>query len=288
MEIDMWNSLPIRAHAAQLVVASSTLLFALTLPAQQRRVVGVYDTDFPTPVFDGQVGVKDQSSLTAVNNFLKATNTASHQDITLDGSIMTDPSSGATEKQATLVLETTRRFRFDVQGQEGAVSTRTDGMTGALRREDASILRTPMDAAGAGLLMTPWVLADALSDQRAALRDGGTASIQGQLLHKVTFSRPPCPPLSACPIYLERQRLITDLYFDTRSDLLIKSVDEIRLSDISPAKAIRVITYGGYRTVRQSLVPFEYSETLGGQFNWVFAVSTVTFGAPHDASYFTF
>lgn len=287
MEIGMRHFTAGRTQSVHSVVTLSLMLCALCLPAQQRRILGVYDTDIPAPTFAGPVGAKDQAALAALKNYLKTTNTGSYQDITLDGNILTDTSAGSVIEHATLVLEPVRRFRFDIQGQTGAVSTRIDGMAGALHRENAQVQLIPTETAFAGILISPWMLLDALDNPQVTVRDSGTASIQGQPLHKVTISRTPCLS-SVCPNYLKRVQLNTDLYFDTRSGLLIKSVDDIRLSEASPAMALRVISYGGYKQVSQSLVPFEYSETIGGQRSWVFVVSTADFADPHDASFFTF
>jgi len=130
-------------------------------------------------------------------------------------------------------------------------------------------------------------MSESLSDPRVSISDGGETVIEGKSLFKVVFRRPVCA-LSGCPEYLQRLRLTTDLYFDSHSYLLMKSVDEIRLSETSMAKVLRVITYGEYRQADQSLVAHQYAETLDGQLSWTFAASRISLGKPHDQSHFHF
>jgi hypothetical protein len=239
------------------------------------------------PTFEGPEGVKDSSALRVVHGYLKETSLGQSASMIVDGQIVIGEPASREEGDATWTLEAGGRFRFDIHTSTGSVSTRIDGMSGSLQREDMNILRIPMETAAAGPLITPWTMSESLSDPRVSISDGGETVIEGKSLFKVVFRRPVCA-LSGCPEYLQRLRLTTDLYFDSHSYLLMKSVDEIRLSETSMAKVLRVITYGEYRQADQSLVAHQYAETLDGQLSWTFAASRISLGKPHDQSHFHF
>lgn len=81
---------------------------------------------------------------------------------------------------------------------------------------------------------------------------------------------------------------VLDLYFDSTSHLLLKSADYVQLDTSDRQHYVRVVTYGDYREVDQTLIPHQYSQTLNGQKQWTLQLAEVHLSPATDASYFQF
>ncbi|MGH9607450.1 MAG: hypothetical protein ACRD3N_17310 [Terracidiphilus sp.] len=252
----------------------------------KRMIFGQYDQAFTFPRMVGVPGQKDSVALNAVQLYLGASSHGEWPGFDATGIMVVGTGEQKSEIPATLTIEPGGLYRLDLTTPYGIRSERVEGATGAMRSEDGKTVPLPALAVASGIIPLPSTLADAATDARDSLIDGGTVEVEGARLHKITFirplfpesgnSQPPAPPL------------ITDFFFDSTSHLLIKSVDAVLLSPNSAAHHLRVIAYDDYRPVSGIIIPFRYTETVDGRLAWSLQFTNVTAGSNHGAEYFRF
>jgi hypothetical protein len=252
----------------------------------KRMIFGQYDQTLAFPKMTGVAGQKDSAALSAVRLYLAASSRGEWPGFDATGTMAVGTGEQRSEIPAALTIEPAGLYRLDLTTPYGIRSERVDGAAGAMRSEDGNTVQLPALAVASGMIPLPSTLADASTDNRDSLIDGGIVEVEGARLHKVTFIRPlfsesrsaqpPAPPL------------ITDFFFDPTSHLLIKSVDAIVLNPNSSARHLRVITYDDYRPVSGAIIPFRYTETVDGRSAWSLQFTNVTAGSNHGAEYFHF
>jgi hypothetical protein len=259
------------------------------LQAQQRTLTGVYDRSINLPTFEGRDGQQDASAIQALEEYVSATGLGRSGSVTLQGDIVISPDSQRQQGTATLTVEGSNRFRFDIHTSTGNVSTRIEGLTGSIQRDEQGVYRMPAETAMSGAIISPWTIETLLKDERLSVENRGIVSVDGSSLLKITLHRPLCLHAGGCAPDLQKLRLTTDLYLDPHTHLLIKSVETVRLSEQLPTRSLRVITYGDYHQLNgAAMVPFEYRETLNGQLIWNLTTTEASIGNRHEQSYFRF
>ena len=272
------------------MLAGLLLLASLqTLHAQQRNLTGVHDRSISLPVFEGRDGQQDASAVQALEEYVSATGMGRSGSVSLQGDIVISPDSQRQQGTATLTVEGSNRFRFDIHTSAGNVSTRIEGLTGSIQRDEQGVYRMPAETAMSGAIISPWTIEALLKDGRLSVVNRGVVSVDGSSLLRITLHRPLCLHAGGCAPDLQKLRLTTDLYLDPHTHLLTKSVETIRLSEQLPTRSLRVITYGDYHQVNgAAMVPFEYRETLNGQLIWNLTATEASIGNRHEQSYFRF
>jgi hypothetical protein len=257
--------------------------------AQQNRLLGPHDRAIDIPFYQGADGQKDASAIEILQEYLTATDVGESGSLTLQGSILISPDSKREQGTATLAVEGSNRFRFDIQTSTGSVSTRVDGFTGAIQRQGQNAIRIPAETAMSGAFITPWLIRTLLNDTRLSVVNRGMVSVDGNSFLKLTLHRPLCLGIGRCSPELQRLRLTTDLYLNPTTHLLVKSAEQVRLSEQLPTRSLRVITYQNYNQVNgTAYVPSIYEETLNGQQVWIFNVAQASIGSQLEQSYFRF
>jgi len=121
--------------------------------------------------------------------------------------------------------------------------------------------------------------------KNAALLDHGIASNSGQSLHRLTLE---LSSMSWDSVRKSQAILPVDLYFDPATHLLIKSACYVFIPGGKQIPFLSVVTYGDYRRVGASMVPFLYSETLDGQPYRTVQLSAVQLTPNFPTDYFQF
>jgi hypothetical protein len=260
------------------------------------RIYGPADADVVTPAMTGPLGQYDPGALSEMIDHLKAVSgTTAWSDMQAMGEI-TYPGSAQTNA-ATLSILNIDRFRLDVTTPQGLTSTRIAGRMGAMQTASGNKLYLPEATAALGLIAFPRLRAMTFSDGNSSLIDDGLAMVGGKQLHRVTLVYPLYRPrtvvvttaaansaASPSPV----KKLAEDLYFDPATHLLIKSVDVVLLPGPNNQRFVRCTTYGDYREVKGSQIPFQISQSLNGQMEWVLQLSSVSLGVGLKTATFVF
>lgn len=259
------------------------------VPAQHLGITGKHDQMIAAPSYSGPDGKVDAQSARALQDYVAASALDNTSGITLQGDMIADPDANRTRSSATVYIESGNRFRFDIQAPTGNVSSRVEGQSGAIQRDQKGLVSIPQETAMSGAFVTPWIIQSILKDKRSSSVYVGVVAVDGENLIKVTLNRPLCVQDRGCPQQMQALRQAMDLYFAPQTHLLIKSAELIRLSERSSNKSLRVTTYRDYRkTDGAALLPYEYSETINGQLVWEFKAGEVSIGAQHAQSHFRF
>jgi|GEM_PF-3816834 len=252
----------------------------------KRMIFGQHDQAFTFPRMAGVPGEKDSVALNAVQLYLAVSSHSEWPGFDATGTMVVGTGEQKLELPATLAVESGGRYRLDLRTQYGIRSERVDGATGTIQSEEGNTVQLPALTVASGMIPLPSTLANSATDIRDSLIDGGMVEVESDRLHKITFVRPLfSKSRNAQP---SAPPLITDFFFDSKSHLLIKSVDAIILTPNSSARHLRVITYGDYRQVSGATIPFRYTETVDGRLAWSLQLTNVTVGSNHGAEYFRF
>jgi hypothetical protein len=116
--------------------------------------------------------------------------------------------------------------------------------------------------------------------------DRGHVQIGGRNLHRITVGEPIADnqQANADP----SRTTLVDLYFDTASHLLVKSVAAIQLDSADRARYIQVLTYDDYRKAQNSLIAFRFHQSLNGQSAWTLQLSKIELTPDTNTSDFYF
>jgi hypothetical protein len=133
----------------------------------------------------------------------------------------------------------------------------------------------------AGILAFPRLWGEALGSPQISLRDDGLFEGTAQTLHRITIEYPYAYSSNG-PI----PTVATDLYFDPSSNLLLLSVDNLRVKE-NPNKLFqRVTSYGNYQLLSGVLFPTTIQQTVDGQPQWTLQISQVTTNTnPSDSTF---
>jgi hypothetical protein len=220
----------------------------------------------PIPVPTNKLGQFDAAALSEVFEHLKTVGTAPWTGMQASGTITF--AGDATLYNASLTIEGGRRFRLDTQTGNGPLSIRIDGRMGGTQEPDGRVVFLSNEAAASGMFQFPLLRVSDLQSSSSVL-DHGMVNSDGATLHRITVERPLVPATET----KSGKTFATDFYFDRESHLLVKSVNSITLSGVKSNALLRVITYEDYRPIDGVLIPFRYTEVLGGQKQWALQLS---------------
>jgi len=190
--------------------------------------------------------------------------------------------------QATVTIFGTTKFRLDAQAPKGNMSIRIDDTYGMLQEADGRTFPLVPETAGTGLFQFELPRVPEFPDKAScacSLIDHGMVTYNGQSFHQITYE------FSLNQDYVEGQTpetVTTDLFFDVTTKLLSKSSNLIRIDGAGNHEFQRVISYDDYRPVGDSLVPFQYTQTLNGQKQWTLKLSDVQLNPGVPSNYFAF
>jgi hypothetical protein len=276
------SGLPIRRRCLR-ALKCSCLLMLVSLPlsllqAQTdfTRIYGPVDRDVSVPSATGLFGHVDPAASTEILEHIAAVGASPWQDMSASGKITYPLGDTSEADSATLTIFNGDRFRLDVQTPQGTRSTRIVGGSGATLRSDGSKDFLLPFTAAQGLVAFPQLRVATFPTSQTSLYDKGLQSVDGTTLHRLAVEHPLGKPPSALPSAKATvpPSVVTDLYFDPASHLLMKSVASIKLSGMG-SDFIRCTTYEDYRKVGAVLVPFRISESLNGQVQWTLQLDSV-------------
>lgn len=187
---------------------------------------------------------------------------------------------------ATLWIRGDRKFRLDVQKPKGPSSLRMNGLSGGIQHEDGRTRPLDIGSTIVGLFAFPRLLKSGFPTTNITLIDQGAITVNGATLHRITMGIPWHvwqPANQQHPA-----TTVVDLYFDPRSNLLVKSAALVNGSTSEPARYLRVIGYGDYRMTNGMNLPYLYSEQFSGQLLWTLQLDSIQFQAGMTDSDFRF
>ncbi len=235
----------------------------------------------PTPTPSGVLGHIDAAALKEVGAHRLAVGGLPWTGMQGTGQITFGASS--TAYSVTLSNFGPRAFRLDVTTPKGISSTRINGFVGKVQESDGTTTAMATDNCLAGLFSFELVRATPLSSPTLTLTDGGTSTIEGVVLHRVTLER---ATMGHNPTTKQRQTVAVDLYFDPSTHLLVKSRAPVDIG--RNVRLVSDVTYGDYRPVGTVMVPFHFAETIDGQQYRSLQLSAVTLVPTLDSTLFTF
>lgn len=243
---------------------------------------GSLDADVPIPASTGILDQQEAGALAELAGHQTAVGSSTWSGMQATGTIIY-AGQNSPAYAATFSSLGSDMYRPDLQTSKGQTSTRIHGLMGKMQGGDMQV--SPMDpnAALAGLF--PFALLRSTEFQATTLIDHGLTNIGGVELHRITLER---ASLGNNPVTKARNTLATDFYFDPTSHLLVKSAAFAPTDSNTRSRSLTVVTYGDYRTVGSSLVPFRYTETIAGQAALTLQLSNVQLNPALNSTYFEF
>jgi hypothetical protein len=261
------------------------------------RIYGAVDRDIAEPQPAGTLaalGKIDPMALSEVTSHLAAVGASPWTDMQATGSIAF-PGAGNTNDEidnASLSILGEHDYRLDITTAKGLRSLRIAWIAGAAEEEDGSKAYLPIATAALGLMAFPRLRAAGFPGSDLSLTDDGSINEDGAVLHRVTLEYPlleRSANLTSSPqAGSSGQTVAVDLYFDPSTHLLIKSVDVVLLPGSGNQRFLRCLTYGDYRKIDGSLIPYRYTQTLNGQVQWALQLNSVTLDTGLQESAFLF
>ena len=255
-------------------VVASIFVFVITLCKIPHAYSQAGPTATPIPVATNKLGQYDAAALAEVLEHLKVVGTTPRTGMQGTGTITygSDQNSYPT----ALTILGSKKSRLDVQTSTGAISSRINNRVGNVQQPDGTRFPLAPEMAASGILQFQLPrLADLQT--RSSVLDHGVTVIDGMNLHRVTIEQQLSP----------KKNIATDLYFDPKTHLLIKTANAIR-PDGSQSELLRVITYGDFRPVDGVMIPFLCTQVLDGQKQWTIQLSEVQLNPTLQSNYFEF
>jgi len=252
------------------------MLFSLHSP----RTIVAQSPSFPFPYVNRDHGTKDVSALAELKAFIQATSAAGWKDLTASGTV-TLP--GGDTHKATLYLSGANLSRLDILMADGVSSTRITGSAGRHTGRDGRSRTMMPTVARAGIVSLPSIWADPESTSVLSIYDRGDYTAQDkQTLHRITIEYPinPGPWVTGGPT------AYTDLYFDSKTHLLLYSVDELVMGEGARPKAVRVTSYDKYRSAGGIEVPLTMEQYINGHQTWKFKFNSVVVNSSLQPGFF--
>lgn len=228
----------------------------------------------PIPVAGNELGRYDAAALAEVLAHLQVVGTTAWAGMQGTGTITYG--SDQNSYSATLTIVGSRKSRLDVQASTGTISSRINNRLGNIQQLDGKMFPLAPEIAASGIVQFELPRLAELQT-RSSVIDHGVTVIDDMNLHRVTIEQPLTP----------KKNIATDLYFDPRTHLLIKTANSIR-PDGSQRDLLRVITYGDYRSIDGVMIPFLYTQSLDGQKQWTTRLSEVKLNPTLQSNYFEF
>jgi hypothetical protein len=245
---------------------------------------GSLDAGVAIPNATGALGQRDAAALKEITEHLAIVGSAPWLGMQGTGQIVYG-SKDPTAYSATLSMTGSNQFRLDAQTNKGEMSIRIHGGLGKIKSGDGTMSSMPFDTAMSGLFPFARPRLKNFPGARGSLLDHGLTTIGGTELHRITFE---VPTIGRNPVTKSRQTVATDLYFNPTSHLLVKSSTSITIADGRNVKFLFVVTYGDYRKVGTSMVPFRYTEAMNGEQYWTLQLSDVQLNPEMPSTYFEF
>ncbi|WP_348269687.1 hypothetical protein P8936_15230 [Edaphobacter paludis] len=257
----------------------------IEVPSSPKRVYGAFDKDIAVPDDAvGPLGRKDSGALTELTSHLKAVGASPWIGMVGTGQI-TYGTKDSTAYGATLSILGSSWFRLDGETSSGPLSVRISLNHGAIQEPDGRQFPVPPDTAATGIFQFAQLRLSNFPGEAESLLDRGPIVVDGVSLHRMTVE---FPSVSRDPATGAHKGIATDLYFDPVSHLLVKSANSIRLDGGHDNDFLRVITYGDYRKVGDSMIPFSYTQTLNGQKQWTLQLTNVQLNPTLNPTFFEF
>ena len=265
---------------------SASLVFSVCSLGQAAKLAtpASSDADLPVPVSTGVLGRQDALALTEILEHLKVVGASPWLGMQGTGKI-TYAGQETAAYDATLSNLGGDKFRLDAQSDKGLTSIRIDRRVGKIKGSQGPATMIPPNTAMTGIFPFELPRLASFPASGTSLIDHGLTSVDGTALHRITYE---IQALGRNPVTKLPETVAIDLYFDPTSHLLVKSVHYSTVTDSRNAKFLFVVTYGDYRKVGASMVPFHYTETMGGQQYWVLQLSDVQLAPAINATYFNF
>ena len=242
------------------------------------------DVDLPIPVPTGILGKHDALALTEVLEHLKVVSVSPWVGMQGTGQIVYGSAqgpAGQTPYSATFSIIGSDRFRLDSQTVSGPMSIRIHKRIGKVQGGDGGVSSIPAETATLGIVQFELPRLADFSNANASLFAKEAVALDGATLHRVAYE------FSSLSKAADKTA-VTDLYFDAASHLLVKTAASILLEGTNNNRLLQVITYGDYRKVGSSLIPFRYTQTLGGQLQWTLQLSDVQLNPVLNGTFFEF
>jgi len=176
-------------------------------------------------------------------------------------------------------------FRLDTQNRNGPISIRVKGRAGAAQFGKNPVM--PMDPDTAVLGIFPFEIVGKANQaaKSASLLDQGSEPNNGVSLHRVTLA----VPSASLSISTKSQGTVPiDLYFDPVTHMLVKSVCSVFVPGARHVPFVSAVTYSDYRMVGDSVVPFQYAESINGHPYQTLQLTSVQLNPSLPANYFRF
>jgi hypothetical protein len=267
------------AYIPALTLVAALFLTILPLHGQQNpftQVVGNTDQGVVLPPDFPLAPRQDAGALAVIQAYRGTIGLGAWIDMQGKGELTStakDSTGNYAPENATFWIRGHHGYRLDIQKPEGMSSLRMDGAYGAVQHADGKL--NPMDArdAVAGLVAFPMLMETNFPAANVILIDEGMATVDGAALHRITIERP--WPGDSVDGNGNPLSTVTDLYFNPKTHLLMKSANGVFGTRPSPEQMLQVITYGSYRAVNGVQLPSLYRETLNGQILWTLQLSQI-------------
>jgi hypothetical protein len=241
------------------------------------RILGPVDRDVKVPTATGVFGHVDAAASTELIDHVKAVGASPWHDMSGTGKITYQLGESAEVDDAALTILNADSYRLDIKRNQGNRSIRILGASGVTTEDDGSKQFLLPGTAAQGLFAFPQLRVATFPGNLTSIYDKGMLAVDGNTLHRLSVEH----PLSNAPAASKSANsksgpvgVVTDLYFDPVSHLLIKSVASIKLSGLR-SEFIQCVTYDDYRQVGTSLVPFRFEQSLNGQVQWTLQLDEV-------------
>ena len=246
------------------------------------KVTGPADGGFRYPNFAGRLGEKDTTAVVVLEAYLAAAAPRGSEGFCGTGTIAVGL-GGAANLNASLAIDGDGRSRLDMSAPAGLRSVRMNGLNGGIVQEDGTIMRFPAPVSRAGLFPTSATLRRILKNKETALRDDGEITVSGTRYRAITVAQPLLP---GRPNNSLIPPVVTQLFFDPTTHLLMKAVDSVVLSESSRSRHIRVVSFTNYGRHGEEAVPTAISEARDGQATYRLTLTDVQAPCSKPDSYF--
>jgi hypothetical protein len=281
----LYFHLPRPCSSICLLLVLLSCAFSANAQTQFSRIYGPSDRDISVPDTVPTVGTVDAAALEEIVEHLKAVGGGVWQDMSGTGQITY---SGASQgSSATLKILGANRYRLD----SGIGSLIVNGSDSEFESTAGKKTFPGPEFARQGIDTFARPRVSSFPDANTSLLEKGTESIGGRNLHRISVVQAlphgtthGNPSANNTPANF----VVTDLYFDPVSHLLIKSAANLRLGGSGNEEFLECMTYDDYREVQGTQVPFRYTETLNGQMQWTLQLDTVTLNSGVQPSSFNF
>lgn len=241
------------------------------------------DSNIPRPIATGVLGQYDEAAVREIQAHLAAVGSAPWSGIQAQGQITYGPTD-QTSYPATLSNMGFKDFRLDAQTGQGQMSIRIHGRIGETRGDNVPSYTIPPETAKLGLFPFELARLSNFSSKSTSLLDRGYIAIEGVQYHRISVE---IAGIGTNSVTKTRRTIAVDLYFDSNHSL-IKSAVYALAPAAHGASFLHVVTYGDFRPVGSSTIPFQFTETVDGERLWVLQLTEAQTAPQLDKTYFQF